>query len=65
MDRINNIKTTAIGILVAGVAVYGLSVKWFEWEAFAALMSLAYTFLMAKDSLLEGITLGLFKATKK
>ena len=64
-DRVNNIKTTAIAIVVAGVATAGLILKWFDWQAFAALMGLAYTFLMAKDSLIEGITMGAFKATKK
>ena len=60
-ERIKNLKTTVMGIIVVVVAITGLTLKWFDWMAFGALMVRGYNFVVAKDSLLEGLTLKLWK----
>ena len=64
-DRIKNLKTTVMGIIVVVVAITGLALRWFDWAAFGTLMVLGYNFIVAKDTLLEGITLNLWKEKEK
>lgn len=61
INRIMQIKTTIIGIIILVVAIYGFIKKWLDYEAFGALCLLSYTYINAKDSLLEGITLNMWK----
>ena len=76
VDRVRgHWRTTAIGILVLAFALAMTVLKTLCWlkitltcdfnmtEIFTA-WALGYSFLMAKDSLLEGISLGLFKIKK-
>ena len=60
-DRIKNLKTTAIGLVVLALAVFLIATGKIEVTAFITLIVLGWIFLTAKDSLLEGITAGLFK----
>lgn len=67
-----NWRTTLIGIIVLALAVTMAGFKIYCWAKSSVIcdfnireilmaFGLGYSFLMAKDSLLEGITLGLFK----
>ena len=53
--------STAIGIIVSGVAI----VMWYQTKidgtALGIALALGWTYIAAKDSLLKGVTGGLFK----
>ncbi|KPL08392.1 hypothetical protein AMJ86_00765 [bacterium SM23_57] len=60
-ERLQNWITTALGILIA---LFGGFLLWKEKLALAEVMPLwvlSWALITAKDSLLEGITLGLWK----
>jgi hypothetical protein len=61
IERIKNWKTTALGVIVLVLAVWRYVCNSIDTGAFISLMLLAYTFILAKNSLLEGITLGYYK----
>lgn len=60
-ERINNIKTTAMGAIVFTVGTVLLCLGKMDAWAYIPVCLLSYMLIMAKDSILEGITLGLFK----
>jgi len=63
--RLKNWITSILGVLLfifAGVALY--LGKFSVWESLP-LFALGYTFLMAKDSVLEGLTMGILKVKSK
>ena len=61
IERIKNWKTTVLGLIVLGLAVWRYVAESIDTPAFISLMLLAYTFILAKNSLLEGITLGYYR----
>jgi hypothetical protein len=61
IERIKNWKTTALGVIVLVLAVWRYACNSIDTGAFISLMLLAYTFILAKNTLLEGITLGYYK----
>jgi len=64
-DRLKNWITSILGVLLfvfAGVALYLVKIS--VWESLP-LFVLGYTFLMAKDSVLEGLTMGILKVKSK
>ena len=64
-ERINNLKTTTMGIIVLIVGVVIIFLGKTDTWGFIALMLLAYVLIMAKDTLIEGITMGWFKLSEK
>ena len=64
-DRLKNLKTSAIGVVVLGLGIYLLSTGKIGTTEFIAMTVMAWVFLAAKDSLLEGITAGIFKIPEK
>lgn len=69
MERFRNIYTTLIGaiLMMCAVVMYVLS-KWvgYEFSLFeiGGVAVLGWVFLRAKDSLLEGVFMGIFKVKK-
>ena len=61
IERVKNWKTTIIGVIVLGLGIWRYAAGLIDTGAFISLMLLAYTFIMAKNSLLEGITMGYYK----
>ena len=61
IERIKNWKTTFLGLIVLALAVWRYVAGSIDTPAFISLMLLAYTFILAKNSLLEGITIGYYK----
>ncbi|MCJ7820635.1 MAG: hypothetical protein MUP53_05490 [Bacteroidales bacterium] len=61
IDRVRNWKTTVIGVIVFIISVIMFCIGRVDAYAFIALILLAYTFIMAKNTLLEGITMGIYK----
>ena len=61
LERIKNWKTTVLGLIVLSLAVWRYVAQTIDTPAFISLMLLAYTFILAKNSLLEGITMGYYK----
>lgn len=61
IERVKNWKTTALGLIVLALAVWRYVAQTIDTPAFISLMLLAYTFILAKNSLLEGITMGYYK----
>lgn len=59
--RFKNIITTCIGLVIWGVSIAMLWLGKIDIMAFGSLMGLGYVFVVAKDSLLEGLSLGFFK----
>jgi hypothetical protein len=63
-ERLKNWKTSAMGLIVFALALYLFLTGKADLTTFITLTVLAWVFLAAKDSLLEGITAGLFKIDK-
>ena len=61
IERVKNWKTTVIGVIVLGLGIWRYAAGLIDTGAFISLMLLAYTFILAKNSLLEGITMGYYK----
>jgi hypothetical protein len=60
-DRINNPRTTLMGVAIFVLALALLIIGKLTVLEFITLTVLSWVFIAAKDSLLEGITAGIFK----
>jgi len=61
IERIKNWKTTILGLIVLALGIWRYVTGAIETGAFISLILLAYTFIMAKNTLLEGITMGYYR----
>lgn len=71
-NRLRSWTTTIIGallMLAAGYLWFGNKLGWTEHETnyieLSAVVALGYVFLMAKDTLIEGLFMGIFKIKPK
>lgn len=62
---IKNWKTSAIGLLALAAGTAGLFTGKVTGTEFVGILTFAGTYIMAKDSLLEGVTGGLVKQEAK
>ena len=63
--RIRNLITTGIGIAVVLFAFVMFYLAKIQLPGFITLLVLGWVFVSAKDTLLEGITAGLFRINEK
>ena len=60
-DRFKSLVSTIIGLAVSSVAI----IMWYQGKidgvALGTALALGWTYIAAKDSLLQGVTCGLFK----
>ena len=63
MERLKNLKTTAMGLVIFALGTFLFYSGKIEVLQYATLAVLAWVFVAAKDTILEGITGGLFKTT--
>ena len=63
--RIRNLITTSIGIAVVLFAFVMFYLGKVQLSGFVTLLILGWVFVSAKDTLLEGITAGLFRINEK
>jgi hypothetical protein len=61
IERLKNWKTSLIGIIVIVCAITGFFLKIIDGATFGTLIALGYTYIVAKDTLLNGVTGGLTK----
>lgn len=61
IERIKNIKTTVMGAVVFAIGCVLFALGKIDVWGFIPVVLLSYLLLMAKDTLLEGISLGMLK----
>lgn len=61
IERIKNIKTTVMGVIIFVLGCVMFAIGKIDVWGFIPVVLLSYSLIMAKDTLLEGITLGIFK----
>ena len=65
IDRFRNWATTIIGLVVVAFDLAMLYLEKVDAMQFSIILVLGWVFVAAKDTLLEGITMGIFKMKKE